>query len=83
MDVWYNDSEKELSGIWTGKTSFWLIHPKPASTHHWSAGRLTRKREGSDKPGNVRTEEWTRLSDQQKKLKKEELINLIAKLKKS
>ena len=46
-DCWNVGSESELSGAWTGFTSFILMNERPPDRYTWSGVRLTRKQKTS------------------------------------
>ena len=67
-DIWFGNpnADKELSGKWTGTTTFPLLRTKPPQGQEWVDGQL-REIRTSSRPPHVRSEEWSNLSKKGRK----------------
>ena len=54
-DLWPDDGAIELTGKWTGTTSFEILRPRPKKNYMREDGRLT-KRQTTTRLGNIWTE---------------------------
>ena len=59
-DYWYNNPEadRDLFDVWTGKTTFDLLHAKLKPGYEWQAHRETQIRKNTLRPADVRTGDW-------------------------
>ena len=70
QDIWSLDKDKQLSGQWTGRTSFTILKSRPPHGYKWVDGRLT-KIQKTKRPDSIRPEEWPHLS------RKEQLKEIV------
>ena len=66
-DYWYNTpvADRDFFAVWTGKTTLDLLRAKPKPGYEWQAHRETQIRKNTQRPSDVRTDEWLKMNKSQ------------------
>ena len=82
-DVWNTvtmegaEPDRELSGFWTGTTTFDIKQPQPQPGYTIVQGRPTKVRADSQRVPYMRTEEWERMSKKDRRNEKQYYESII------